>query len=148
MSDQATQTTLQTIIRREGRSLFQYLRDVPPWIGLAEENTLARMHECSRAQLEELETLGRLYQKRYGEMSHMGSYPDFTGKNDQALHYLLPVVVKEQERLVEELERDRAGISDAEIGAALDRFIVLKRQHIEELESVHTLPHTFRTSTA
>jgi hypothetical protein len=146
VSDPATRTTLQTIIRREGRSLFQYLRDVPPWIGLAEENTLARMHECSRVQLEELETLGRLYQKRYGEMSHMGSYPDFTGKNDQALHYLLPVVLKEQKQLIEQLQRDRAGIVDAEIGEAIDRFLALKRQHIEELESLHTVPHTVRTT--
>jgi hypothetical protein len=98
--------------------------------------------------LNQLEAIGLLYQKHFHEMSHMGGYPDFTGSNDMALHYLLPRVIREQQDLLAGLERDRAAITEPDIGAAIDQLITMKRRHISELESLQTLPHTFRTTNA
>ena len=143
-----SRAVVQAILRREGRSLMQYLREVPPWVGPHEANSQARLHEIANTELNALEAIGRLFQKEFHEMSHMGGYPDFTGSNDMALHYLLPRVILEQQNLLAGLERDRAAFTEQDIGIAIDQLITMKRRHLSELESLHTLPHTFRTTSA
>ena len=140
-----SRAVVQAILRREGRSLMQYLREVPPWVGVNEQNAQARLHEAASLELCHLEAIGRLYQKNFHEMSHMGGYPDFTGSNDMALHYLLPRIIREQQDLLAGLQRDRTAVPEADIGAAIDELITIKHRNISELESLHTLPHTFRT---
>jgi hypothetical protein len=125
---------------------MQYLREVPPWVSINEQNAQARLHEAANAEVNQLEAIGRLYQKHFHEMAHMGGYPDFTPFNDSALHFLLPRVIHEQRDLLAGLERDRAAITEADIGAAFDELITMKRRHLSELEALHTVPHTIRTT--
>jgi hypothetical protein len=140
-----SRAVVHAILRREGRSLMQYLREVPPWVSPTEQNAQARLHEAAQAEMNQLEAIGLMYQKHFHETAHMGGYPDFTPFNDMALHYLLPQVIREQQDLLAGLERDRAAVQEADIGAAIDELITMKRRHVSELESLHTVPHTFRT---
>ncbi len=139
-----SRAVVQAILRREGRSLMQYLREVPPWSSSADQPAAAMLHLRACHELMKLEDIGKLYQKRYHEMAHMGGYPDFTGYNDMAIHYLLPRVIAEQKRLLAELERDRAAIVEPEIGQAFDQLIFEKQVTSRALEMVHTSPHTIR----
>ena len=134
-----------TILRREGRSLFQYLREVPPWANLREQHTVARLRELAAAELAVIESLSRWVQKQHEGTSHLGAFPDFTGLNDTALHYLLPMVVREQTQHLLELERERPAVTDSAAGAFLDQLLELKRRHGPELDALSTPPHTFTT---
>jgi hypothetical protein len=141
-----SQAVVHAVLRRESRSLLQYLREVPPWSGLSEQHTQARLQEIGNTELAELELLGKLFQKHFHDMPHLGAYPDFTPYNDSALHFMLPLIVHEQKNLLAGLERDRVAIGEHEIGNAIDHLIALKSRNLSELESLHTLPHTFRST--
>jgi hypothetical protein len=143
--DVATRNLLAALLRRESRSLFQYLREVPPWAGPREQNAVARLRELAGAELDTLENLNRYLERQHAAPGPTGSYPDFTPFNDQALHFLLPAVVREQKQLLAELERDRPAVADEGAAAFLSRLADLKRRHIPELEALHTTPHTFTT---
>lgn len=143
--DVATRDRLHAILRREGRSLFQYLREVPPWAPPNDHNALARMRELAAAELAVIESLGKLVQKQHGDYGHLGAFPDFTGYNDGAMHFLLPLVIKEQQQLLSELVSDRPGVTEDDAARLLDELVNLKRRHIPELEQLHTTPHSFTT---
>lgn len=142
--DPANRARLQTILRRESHSLFQYLREVPPWTGLRERNAVARMRELANAELTVCEELSRWLQM-HNARGPLGAFPDFTPYNDAAMHFLLPAIIREQKQHISALEHDRAAVSDHEAGEILDRLIELKRRHLPELESLHTSPHVFTT---
>src|SRR5437868_1306015 len=111
---------MERVLHREGRSLFQYLREVPPWVSMREENALAEMITMGKSELAELESMGRNFQRRFGEMPKMGRFPDFTPYNDMALNFLLPKIVAEQKQLLADLEADRGGLTDSQFGKKLD----------------------------
>jgi hypothetical protein len=143
--DHLTRDRLHAIIRREGQSLFQYLREAPPWVSLRDQNALARMRELAGAELEVVETLGKLLQKHHGDYGHLGAFPDFTSYNDAALHFLLPLVIQEQKKLLAELEADRKMVNDVDYGTLLDQLLDLKRRHIPQLEELQPMPHSMTT---
>lgn len=145
MIDLATRDRLHKLLRREGRSLFQYLREVPPWAGGHDLHVVARMRELAGTELEVIESLGKLVQKQHGDYGHLGAFPDFTGYNDAAVHFLLPLVIDEQKKLLTQLETDRAAVSEETIGALLDELLALKKHHIPQLDDLHTVPHSFTT---
>jgi hypothetical protein len=140
--DLASREQLFRILRREGRSLFQYLREVPAWVGLHDRNAFARTRELAGAELEIINGLTKLVQKHHHGMMHLGAFPDFTSFNDTALNYSLPIIIREQKQLLAELERERSLITDGEAGAQLDQLLVLKRKHVPQLESLQTAPHS------
>lgn len=141
--DAATRALLSGVVRRENRSLFQYLREVPPWAGRDDVNTVARLRELAAAELEVVEELSRYLQRTGGGPGPLGSFPDFTPFNDQAVHFLLPAVVREQRQLLAELERDRDAVRDPGAALLADRLLELKRRHVPELDDLHTVPHSF-----
>ncbi len=145
MTDHATPDRLHAILRREGRSLFQYLREAPPWVGPADRNILARVRELADAESEIVETLSKLLQKHHGDYGHLGAFPDFTHYNDAALHFLLPMVIREQKQLLSELEIDRQTVSDPRTGKMLDELLELKRRHIPQLDEMRPGLHSFTT---
>jgi hypothetical protein len=140
-----TPDRLHAILRREGRSLFQYLREAPPWVGPNDRNSLARVRELAGAESEVIESLSKLMQKHHGDYGHLGAFPDFTHYNDAALHFLLPMVIREQKQLLNELETDRKTVTDADAGALLDQLLALKRQHIPQLDDMRPGAHSFTT---
>lgn len=145
MTNRENSIRLHAILRREGRSLFQYLREAPPWVGPSDRNNLARVRELAGAESEIVEALSKALQKQHGDYGHLGAFPDFTHYNDSALHFLLPLVIREQQQHLSELEKDRAVIADAEVGVRLDQLLELKRRHIPELEQLQPMPHSFTT---
>ncbi len=145
MTETVTPDRLHAILRREGRSLFQYLREAPPWVGPADRNVLARVRELANAESEIVESLSKLLQKHHGDYGHLGAFPDFTHYNDAALHFLLPMVIREQKRLLSELEADRPSVTDIHTGKMLDELLELKRRHIPQLDDMRPGLHSFTT---
>ena len=50
MIDPVTKELLHQIIRRESRSLFQYVREVPMWVGTIDRPVLARLRDMASAE--------------------------------------------------------------------------------------------------
>ena len=143
MIDEPTRERLQECVRRESRSLLQYIREVPVWVGPADLPALDKLHGMALAEQRANDDLGRCLQRRRAGLSSLGPYPiAFTTANDAALHFLLPLVLVEQRAAVVNLEADLAAVSDPEARGHLERLLALKRQHGPELEGLSTKPHT------
>lgn len=143
MIDEATRDLLQACVRRESRSLFQYVRDVPLWVGPADRPVLAKLKGLAVAEQTATDALGRYLQRRQAGLGHLGAYPsEFTTINDAALHYVLPKLIAEQRAATVALEADLPRVSDPDARAHLSELLRLKRQHLPELESLTSQPHT------
>ena len=126
MIDEATGERLRALVRRESRSLLQYLREVPPWSGAADKHTVERLRSLAQAEQAATDALGKYLQKRRAGLSHLGPYPAvFTDVNDAALSHLLPKVVREQKEAATALEADAAMVSDADARTLVDRLVHL-----------------------
>jgi hypothetical protein len=141
--DEPTRDRLQECVRRESRSLFQYVREVPVWVSPPDRPTLDKMRAMALDEQAATDDLGRRLQKLRIGVAVMGPYPgSFTTVNDAALHYVLPKLVREQRAAVETLETDLAHVTEPDVRALLERMLGLKRQHSPELEALHVTSAT------
>ena len=114
---------LRSVIRREGRSLLQYVSEAFPWTTpaspIAGEASAAwppRSATPSRA-------LMRFLRRQHATPPYLGAFPmGFTTINFVSLDHLLPLLVDEQRpRAIADLERDLAAADAGCRGAELDR---------------------------
>ena len=118
--------------------MFQYVREVPLWVGPADRPTLAKLKALATAEQAATDALGRYLQKRKAGLPSLGPYPSsFTTLSDAALHHLLPRLVREQRAALTALEADLQRVTDPDVRAYLERMVQLKRQHQPELETLH-----------
>jgi len=142
MIDPATKDLLHQIIRRESRSLYQYVREVPTWVGTNDRAVLAQLREMARAEERVVDALGRYLQKAKAELAVVGPYPSsFTPLNDAALKHVLPMVIREQKQALAQLESDLTRINDPQSTAYLIQLLELKKKHVPQLESLTTHPY-------
>ncbi|MBX7105923.1 MAG: hypothetical protein K1X57_17705 [Gemmataceae bacterium] len=145
MIDAATNDRLRQLLRRESRSLYQYLREVPAWTSFKDTNTLARLRECANAELEVVEKLSRWLQKYVSGALVHGAFPDFTPYNDTGLNFLLPLVIREQKQAVRELETDAKALQ-GEPAEYVNELLALKRAHLATLEDLRPGRSTITTA--
>jgi hypothetical protein len=141
--DEPTRGRLQECVRREGRSLLQYVREVPVWVAAADRATLAKLRALALAEQQVTDELGRYLQKKQVGLPSLGPYPSsFMTVNDAALHHLLPRLLREQRAALAALEADADRVDDVEARAYLERLLGLKQRHLAELEKLSAQPHT------
>jgi hypothetical protein len=141
--DAATVQILQECVRRESRSLLQYVSEVPPWVGPADRAVVAKMKALATAEEAATDALGRYLQKRKVGLATLGPFPSsFTTVNDSALQQLLPRLVAEQRALIAALEADVTRVAEPDAQAHVAELLRLKRQHLPELESLSVGPST------
>ena len=132
---------LETIIRREGRSLLQYQSEAFPWPKSSGDPTPEKVRELAREERDAVGALVKFLARRRHTVPYLGAFPmAFTTMNFVSLDYLLPRLVEDGRRSVAALERDRAALTDADAKAELDRLIDLKRRHLKALEAPTTAP--------
>jgi hypothetical protein len=140
-----TAEVLRELVRRESRSLLQYVREVPVWVGPADRPALQKLRALATAERDAVDILGKHLQKRRQGLASLGSFPpEFTDVNDAALHHLLPKLVREQKRAGADLEADQTRLGDDPAGPLVERLAHLKRQNLTELEGLTAQPHTVR----
>ena len=144
MIDDPTRDRLHALVRRESRSLLQYVREVPLWVAGPDRATFGKLRILAGTQLKILDALGRLLLARRAGLSHLGPFPSaFSSFNDMALKHLLPILVREQRRAMAELEADLPHVADAEAAAVVRELLEFKRRDLTELESLSVRPHVF-----
>src|SRR5262245_37812181 len=145
MNDATTAPLLQELVRRESRSLFQYVREVPVWVGTADGPALQKLRALAAAELEAIDALGRHLQKRRIGSATLGPFPpEFTDVNDAALHHLLPKLVREQKEAAADVESSLTKLGNDPARHLVERLVRLKRQHLPELEGLSAKPHTIK----
>jgi hypothetical protein len=146
MLDAATIARLHALIRRERLSLFHYIREVPVWVQLRDQDALAAFRALAAEQEAVIERLTRWMQKHGAPAPGHEAFPDFTPYNDCGLGFLLPKVIEEQRRQLVELSGDAAHLPD-EAAEFVRELARLKQEHIPALEALQPGRHTFTTAT-
>jgi hypothetical protein len=132
---------LEAAVRREGRSLLQYISEAYPWTKAAGDVTTDKVRDLAREERDALTVLTKFLTRRRHTVPYLGAFPmSFTTMNFVSLDYLLPRLAESGRQSVAALERDRAALTDTDAKEELDRLIELKRTHLKALEALTTAP--------
>jgi rubrerythrin len=143
MNDRPTFALIESIFRRESRSLLQYIRDSFPWTPKGEQDVLVQVRQMADEQRAEAGNLAQFLTRQRHTVPYTGSYPtSFTTINYAALDYVLPRLVADEQRGVARLEKDLAAVNNEEGQRHLKALLEMKRQHLKrltELAAAHPL---------
>ena len=141
MIEAPTQAVLQDVLRREGLSLLQYIRDAFPWTTVEEQEAWSLLRRAVDEDTQGLTELAQFLARRRVPLPYIGMFPvDFTSINFVSLDFVAPLLLNEQRREVAALEADLARLGDAEARAELQRLLDLKRRHLTVLEGLVAAP--------
>lgn len=133
--DSLTQSLLEDTVRRESRSLLQYVRDAFPWTSAEERAALAEIERMIDEELRGAALLMRLLQRAHVPPPYIGPYPmEFTNINYLSLDHLMPQLVARQRQAIADLERDVLSMLDEEARTLVNKVLDKKRQHLAALE--------------
>src|SRR3954469_19040072 len=126
--DVQSQRILQDIVRREGRSLLQYMGDAFPWATAGEGEVLARVQQFVKEERDGVAGLVRFLQRRRVTPPHFGAFPmSFTTLNFITLDHLLPLLVDAERKAIAKLEHDLAFLADAEARQLIQELVEMNR---------------------
>jgi hypothetical protein len=135
--DPRTHAILEDIVRREGRSLLQYVADSFPWTATDEQGALEQLRRMIEAERQATTDLVRFLVRRKFTPPYLGAYPArFTTINFVSLEYLLPRLAQEQRRDIRALEDDLVEVHDVEVREQVKKLLELKRRHLQTLEQL------------
>ncbi len=138
MIDAHSHAVLVDLIRRQGRSLLQYIRDCYPWTTPAEHQALERIQRVIQKEEDSVFGLLRFLRQRKVSPPYLGVYPgSFTTINFVSLKHLEPLLVDYERRGIADLEKQLPKIPDPEVRRLLDDVLALKRRHLGELTRLH-----------
>ncbi len=129
--------TLQAILRRESRSLLQYVREAYPWAKSGEQKTLSELDRLIDEEANSTAALARFLLRHHVRLPYLGAYPShFTNVNYVGLDFLLPRLVEHQRGAIAALERDLAKLSDEDSRQQVQPILEMKRRHLKRLEEL------------
>jgi hypothetical protein len=135
--DAATQKTLTDIIRRESRSLLQYVGEMFPWTTEQRQEAVGKLRQMVQEDYAAIAALSRSLAKRRVTPPFPGAYPmSYTGLGFVALDHVAPRLLEEQRRAVATLEAEVAVMKDADARAEVDKLLAVKRRHLPLLEQI------------
>lgn len=129
--------TLVDIYRRESLSFLQYIRQATPYADTKDRNVLDRIREIAQAELAEIEKLVDYLDQIRVTLPHIGAFPsEFTNYNFVAVRKLLPLLIADESRGVDALERDASSLSTGAARERVDKLTETKRMHLSELQKL------------
>jgi hypothetical protein len=136
--DSVTKALLQDIVRREGRSLLQYVFEAFPWTGASERNALGKIETIVKEEQQGAAALISLLFKKHMTPPYLGAYPmTFTNLNYISLDHLLPLLIEYQRQRVGDLETYLTRIADRDAVAVVRQILDYKRRHLQTLIDMH-----------
>jgi rubrerythrin len=137
VTDARTYSLLEDIVRRESRTLLQYVSDSYPWITPEEHNVLAQIRTLIEEERQGVAEIMRLLQRRRLPPPFIGNYPaTFTSLSFVSLDHLIPLLVMNEREDLQRLEREVGLIADPEADAILQKIVEQKRRHLEKLQTL------------
>jgi hypothetical protein len=145
--DPKTQAQLQEVAGRESRSLLLYVGDAYPWTAAPAGEALAILKDLIAEERQAVTAVGQFLVRRRLPPPLPGSYPtSFTSVNFLSLEYLMPRLIGDQRRLIEQLQRDLAAVRDPAARVPLEALLAVKRRHLPALEALAAAPSAKVTS--
>jgi rubrerythrin len=135
--DTTTQQTLQAIVRRESRSLLQYVSETYPWVAPEDEDKLARLQKLMEEDRHGTTALSQYLYRRHCPPAFLGWFPhSFTGLGFISLTHVLPLLAEDQRRHIADLERDLSAVQGQEPREQVQKLLEMKRRHLSVLEEL------------
>ncbi|HXG12512.1 MAG TPA: hypothetical protein VNK04_22340 [Gemmataceae bacterium] len=148
MIDSRTAALLQDIVRRESRSLLQYVSEAFPWVTPEERAALAELQKMINEERRAAQALGQYLVRQRVPPPYLGPYPmEYTTINYVSLDHLLPVLVENQRQAIARLERDLAAVTDAGAREQVEKILAMKQRHLTTLEAM-AAAHPDRAATS
>jgi hypothetical protein len=142
MMDAQTASLLQSIIRREGRSLLQYVNDLSPWTRECEQDRLAQLHALVNEERDGIAAVVRVLTRNRVMPPYLGAYPmGFTSLNFTSFQSLMPRLIDFQQRSLPILESDLVRLNEPEARGAVQSLVAMKRRHLKTLEAMGENSH-------
>lgn len=132
-----TEAVLQRVLRRQGRSLLQYLSEAFPYSPENGDGRLARFQQLAAEDLDSQAALTNFVIKRHLTPPFLGSYPErFTTLNYVSFDFLLPQLLKAEREEIAALEKDVFALDDMDSRPWLQKVLDMKRRHLAVLEEL------------
>jgi hypothetical protein len=133
--DAASLAVIDNIVRREKRSLLQYVSDAFPWTTAEEQRALGQFRKLVQEEAQEAANLVDFLRGQRHVLPYVGTYPEaFTSINYVSLEHVLPLLIEHERRGIFDLERDLRGIHDSQASDLVQGFLDMKRRHLQALE--------------
>jgi hypothetical protein len=135
--DARTEAVLQDLVRRESRSLLQYVYDAFPWTSPDRQDAVAQVRRLSEEEARATEKLVRFLLKRHVAPLQSGAFPmEFTTINFVSLDHLVALLAKAERRGIAGLERDLDNLGDPEARGLAQELLALKQRDLQALEKL------------
>ena len=128
---------LQKILRRETRSLLQYVGDTFPWPTLDAGAALTVLENLVASERDAAAELARFLARQRQSLPWLGPYPqDFTTLNYVSLDNLLPRIIQSEQDDIAQLESDLAALTSEDARAEVEKILAIKRRNLETLRQL------------
>jgi hypothetical protein len=135
--DAATAALLQEMVRKEGRSLLQYVSESVPWTTPKNHYALPVLLDMVKEEQDGAAAIVKLLLENRVRPPYLGAYPmSFTTINYMSLDFLLPYLIDFEKRRIAELAQDLAMVSDDEAKQLLRTLLDMKQRHLVTLTSL------------
>lgn len=139
--DSVTLALLQDVVRREGRSLLQYVSEAFPWTSPQERDALAKITTMVAEEQQGAAALIKLLFKKRANPPYLGAYPmTFTNLNYISLAHLLPLLIDYQKQHIDDLETYLSRVADHDAAVQVRHILDYKRRHLRMLEEMAQPP--------
>ena len=137
MLDAKAEQRLKELLRRESRSLLQYIADAFPWTTPEENGALSQLQGLIDEERRALSELAKFLIRNRITPPSLGPYPiAFTSLNFVSFDHLLPLMVNAQRQAVLDLERDLQSFAGPECRQQVQKILELKRKHLKTFEAL------------
>jgi hypothetical protein len=141
VTDARSLDIMQGIVRRESRSLMQYVAGAYPWTDATHEAAEHRLRSSIQSERDNLIHLTRFLYRHKIAPPHCGNYPtEFTSLNFLDLGRLVSLMVVHQEENIAALEADMTAISDPACREIAEEYLAVKKKHLDELRRLQPEP--------
>ena len=132
-----TAALLQDLVRREGRSLLQYVSESFPWTTAKNQHVLPVLQNLAKEEQEGTAAIVQYLLKNRRRPPYLGAYPmSFTTINYMSLDFLIPYLIEFEKRRIAELEKDSGLVSEDEVKKLLKSLLEMKQNHLAVLSSL------------
>jgi len=135
--DTSTAVLLQGLVKKEGRSLLQYVSESYPWTPRKSHEAVSAIIAMAHEERDAAASLVRHLVSHRVQPPYLGAYPmSFTTINYMSVDFLVPQLVEFEKKRIAELEKDVLATSDEEAKHLLQHLLQMKRQHLTTLTSL------------
>ena len=135
--DAATARVLQELVRKEGRSLLQYVSESFPWTTPKNLHVLPVLVDMAKEEQEGAAAIVSMLLKNRVRPPYLGAYPmSFTTINYMSLDFLVPQLIDFENRRIAELNKDLTIVQGEDAQHLLMALLEIKERHLLTLTNL------------